>query len=105
MGTVTLDKLRAYANTLDGQTLVTRVQSCPFTLRVTPKGLVYTPTSTGTPRLQRWRYIERILDRFNENRSLSPTTYKDISKNASYILAVLGKYIDSLPAPRKRFTA
>jgi hypothetical protein len=93
MGPVTIDELRAFANRLDGQTLATRSRHRPFSLRVTPQGLEYTPESTGKRRRQLWRFAERCLERYNEKRSLHPADYHDISINASYFLAVLGEYL------------
>src|SRR5262249_51191190 len=96
MQPVTLEQLRAFADELDGRTLVTRFRDRRFSLRVAPEGLEYTPEFSGMPRMQQWRWIERILARFNETQSLHPADYKDITVNASYILSILGGYLDSL---------
>ena len=98
MEPVTLDELRAFASGLDGQTFVTRFWKRPFKLRVAPEGFEYTPEFSGNPRMQQWRWIERILDRFNDTHSLHPADYKDITVNASYILSILRTYLDSLSA-------
>jgi len=99
METVTLDQLRVFAAGLDGRTLVTRFRDRRFSLRVAPEGFEYTPAISGAPRMQRWRTIERILARFNETHSFHPSDYKGITVHASYILSIVGRYLDSVQAP------
>jgi hypothetical protein len=96
MEPVTLDDLKTFAKELDGQTLVTRFQHCRFSLSVSEEGCKYTPELRGKERHQPWRWIGRILDRFNETRSLHPSDYKSV--HASYVLTIIGEYLESLPA-------
>ena len=98
MEPVALDDLRAFASGRDGQTFVTRFRARRFSLRVPQEGFEYTPEYSGTPRMQQWRWIERIPNRFNETQSPHPADYRDITVNASYILSILGAYLDSLLA-------
>src|SRR5262245_31627011 len=102
MERISFDELRSFATRLDGQTLVTRFRGLKFHFHVTQDGFEYTPESTGKRRRQEFRYAERVLTRYNETRSLHPVDYNDISINASYFLAVLGSYLDSLVAPDPR---
>jgi len=63
-----------------------------FTLRVLPKGLEYKPEFTLKERLHTHKFMQRILDRYLKSGSLRPGDYSDISKNASYFLAVVGLF-------------
>jgi len=58
-------------------------------------GFHYIPESTGKARIQENRYIERVIERYNEKRSLSPGGYNDLTVNASYLLAVIEKFINA----------
>ena len=99
MGPLTLDELKAFAGRLDGKALVTRFRKRTFSLSVTKDGFEYTPEYSGKPRKQQWKYVERVLKRYNDKRSFHPVDYTDISRNASYILTVIRAYLDSLPVP------
>lgn len=92
-GRTTLSELVTYAKGIDGTTLETRAQRCRFRFDVEELGFRYTPESTGHSRLQRYRYIEKVLERFNETRSLNPGSYQDATVNASYVLTVIAKYL------------
>ena len=89
MKRISLTEFRVHAAALDGAVLNTRHRKCPFLLTVEPTGLTYTPQSTGYPRPQPWHYVERLLDRYNETGSFTPSEYHDLTVNASYFLAVL----------------
>jgi hypothetical protein len=95
MEPVTLDELRAFASGLEGQILLTRSRGQPFILHVTAEGFEYTPQVSGKRRRQAWRFLERVLNRYNERQSLHPVDYHDISINASYFLAILGAYLET----------
>jgi len=86
-----LSEVRDLASPMNGQTLETLYRPKPFLFEVTPRGFVYTPES-GKPEVQDWKYVERFLERFNQNNSFSPNHYSDISHCASYFLAVI-RYI------------
>jgi hypothetical protein len=81
-------EIKRLASRLNGETLNTLYRPKPFLFEVTPRGFVYTPES-GKPEPQDWKYVERFLERFNEQNSFSPSYYKDISHCASYFLAVI----------------
>jgi hypothetical protein len=100
MRTIELDALRAFAKTLEGQTLTTRAQRKPFQVRVAKTGLEYTPASTGKPRPQGYRFVQRFLDRYAETGSLHPGDYHDISVNASYLTALIERFVQGRSGPR-----
>jgi len=99
MEPVTLNGLKAFGAKLDGTTLATRFRKRNFSLSVTDEGFEYTPEFSGKLRKQQWKWIERVLERYNERRSLHPVDYNDISRNASYVLTIIRAYLDSLSAP------
>jgi hypothetical protein len=59
--------------------------------------LYYTVVSTGNKREHRRRRIRMVLDRYRKTKSLRPTDYDDISRNASYILALIRLYCSKHP--------
>ncbi|WP_185242752.1 hypothetical protein [Citrifermentans bremense] len=86
---ISMEELKPIAAAHNGKILETLHQGKRFQVDVTAKGLQYTPESTGTPRLHRWLYVERVLNRFNDTNSFSPSDYHDISANATYLLALI----------------
>ena len=99
MDQVTLDALKTFGAGLDGKTLVTRFRKRRFSLSVSDRGFEYTPEHSGKPRPHEWKWIERILKRYNQTRSLHPADYKGITVNASYLLTIIRAYLDSMSAP------
>jgi hypothetical protein len=99
MDHLTLEALKTFAAGLDGQTLVTRFRKKRFGLSVSARGFEYTPEHSGKARMQEWKWIERILELYNEQRSLHPADYNDLTVNASYVLTVVGAYLDSVSSP------
>ena len=100
MKTVELDSLRAFARTLEGQTLTTRAQKKPFLIRVRETGLEYTPLSTGEPRLEPDKFVQRFLARYAETGSLRLAEYQNISVNASYLTALIERFGQRGSGPR-----
>ena len=86
---ISISEFRRRVASLDGQRLETDSQRRGFTVRVTGKGLEYTPESSGKSRLHTWQRIERVLGRYDEIRSLSPARYRDISLHGSYLTTIL----------------
>jgi hypothetical protein len=99
MVAVTLDALKTFGEGLDGKTLVTRFRKRRFSLSVSDRGFEYSPEHSGKPRMQECKWIERILERYNEKPSLHPADYKDLTVNASYVLTIIRAYLDSISAP------
>src|SRR6266508_4681724 len=95
METVTLSLVRGFANQFDGKTLETRTRKRPFSFRIAPEGFEYTPYSTRAPRMHRWEKIAKVIARYNQTGSLRPEDYKEIDVNASYLLTLVGAYLDS----------
>ena len=83
----------SFIRTLDGRSFATLHRKAPFKVNVIPSGLLYTPLSSGKPRIQEWRYIDRVVSRFAENGSFHPVHYHDITMNASYLLTLINDYV------------
>ncbi len=83
-----------FVRTQDRQTLKTLAREKPFDVRVVRGGLEYTPHSTGKARFQEDRFIQRVAERFVDLKSFQPGDYQDISVNASYVLALIRRYLD-----------
>lgn len=94
-GYITLQELKQYSKSINQTTLETRARHNKFLFSVDDVGFHYIPESTGKPRIQENRYIERVIERYNEKRSLSPRDYNDLTVNASYLLAVIEKFINA----------
>lgn len=90
---VDADDLIAFAKTLEGKTLETLTRKSEFTVLVTDVGMDYTPLSTGKTRHQYYKVIKKICDRFSETGSFSGQDYKSFTRNASYVLALISRYI------------
>lgn len=86
---ITLSEFRHRAESVDGLRLKTTDRERAFLLRVAEWGLEYTPERSGRPRPDQWARIGRVLQRFDETRSLRPKSYQDITHHSSYVLATL----------------
>ena len=63
-GEIALSELRAYAESMDGTTLETRLRHRKFTFAVNQSGFFYTPSSSQKPRLQSNKYIQKVLNQW-----------------------------------------
>jgi len=79
---VTLEDVKRTALALEGR-LEKLHRKKEFGLKIEPYGFIYTPVATGTPERQDWKYVERVLERFNEINSFSPSDYQDMTHAAS----------------------
>lgn len=93
MSPIGINSFLAFCKSREGKVLDTVGGRAEFELSsVAYEAFYYTPTSTGKIRKQAIKYIERILERYEETKSLSPKDYLDITLNASYILALIKLY-------------
>ena len=92
--TLTLQQFRTAVREFDGRVLTTQARSQPFRFRILPDALEFTPESTGEPRPERWNQVAGVLDRFNQTGSLRPGNYQDVTRNASYLLALLARIVE-----------
>lgn len=93
MSQITADEVLAFAKTLEGQTLETIIRREPFTVEVRGANLLYTPSSSGKRRTHQRKYLERICETYSTTHSLNPGDYRDVTRNASYTLAVIAEYL------------
>jgi hypothetical protein len=88
---VDADNLIAFAKTLEGQILETRARKKQFTVRVSEKGMEYTPLSTGKTRPQSYKWIKRVCEHYSLTNSFERQEYS-FTVHGSYVLALIGKY-------------
>jgi hypothetical protein len=72
----------------NGEVLATAGGQATFKLRVTQKGVCFTPLSTGKPRNLKPEYIEPYIERFNQTGSTTTSDYSE-HRNPSYVLAII----------------
>ena len=94
-GNISFHELKEYAQSLNRTTLETRARHNKFHFTVDDEAFHYIPESTNKPRSQENKYVDRVLQRFNEIRSLNPKDYIDLTVNASYLLTIIEKYINA----------
>jgi hypothetical protein len=94
MGTVTHGGVINAARKLQGSPVRTAGGQTSFDVQVVLEQgrdvIVVTPQSTKTPRILR-ADVGDVIDRFNSSGSMRPSDYMDITRNASYILALIAK--------------
>jgi hypothetical protein len=87
------DDVIRFARELEGYDVSTLAHGSPFRVHVTEKGLVYIPLSTGRPRRHDHKWLKRVCDEFSRTNSFKAGHYHHCSKNASYALAVIQRYL------------
>ncbi|MBT9148740.1 MAG: hypothetical protein AAGB97_06770 [Dehalococcoidia bacterium] len=93
MDKIDFDSFMAFCKRMEGQKLPTAGGRAEFTLEsVQNEKLFFVPRS-GKPRHHQKRYIESVLDHHARTGSLSPSDYRDVTRNASYILALVKRYV------------
>ncbi|BAZ02396.1 hypothetical protein NIES37_64080 [Tolypothrix tenuis PCC 7101] len=92
---VNVDELIKFAKTLEGQELETAKFKCKFVVNVVDTDLYYTPLSSGILRKHSRKWLERVCQRFSITNSFKPGDYTDLSKNASYALVVISRYLEN----------
>lgn len=95
METISLEDFQSRVNNLHGKELETAAFKKLFTVMVRDYGLEFLPASSDKPRRERWKYIGDTLEQFAKEGSFSPGDYKDVSRNASYVLRVLREVLES----------
>src|SRR6266487_432070 len=94
MKPASLQDFRARVDSLDGQACETDARKRGFALHVRPQGVEFKLAGSGNRRLERWQYVEQLLDRYNKKPSFNPGDYQDFSRNASYVLRVLRAIVE-----------
>jgi len=56
-------------------------------------GICYIPNSTGKSRKHSFKYLDRVVKRFNGTGSFRPKDYVDITANASYTLTLINEHL------------
>jgi hypothetical protein len=88
-GVPSADDLFGFCKTLRGETLKTMVRKTQFRIEVINNCLEITPTSSGGGRRESKGAVSNLLAQFDKTRSLQMSDYRDVSFNASYVLALV----------------
>ena len=96
---MTTSELLRFADSLAGQTLTTQARDVPFAVERSGSGLVYTLAETERTRPEPVSALEKVLARYQETISLRPADYQDVTFNASYTLALLGRFVAAQQRP------
>jgi hypothetical protein len=82
-----------FVRTQEGHVLRTLKRDKAFTVRVTKKGVEYTPQSTMKARPHQTKFMERVLDKFSETGSYKTTDYQKLTVSSSYTLTLISAFI------------
>ena len=85
---MTYEDLLEFARRNEGRTLET-ITGRPFRISVYRDSLVFVPESTGLGRSEGRKAQERFVARYREIGSLRPSDYAGISRDASYLVALV----------------
>ena len=87
---MTYEELLDLARRVEGETLET-VTGKPFTVGIYLDCPFFTPASSGYGQSDGRKAAERFLQRYNEIGSLRPGDYADVTRNASYLVALVAQ--------------
>ena len=85
---MTYEELLDLARRFEGETLET-VTGRPFTVGIYLDCPFFTPASSGYGQSDGRKAAERFLHRYNEIGSLRPGAFADVTRNASYDVALV----------------
>jgi hypothetical protein len=85
---MTYEELLDFARRNQGRTLET-VTGKPFRVSAYRDSVVFVPESTGLGRSEGRKGQERFVARYNETGSLRPGDYAGVSRDASYLVALV----------------
>jgi predicted HNH restriction endonuclease len=90
---INFNEFKNYVKTINGRVLQTLQQKKKFIVQITNGEILYIPQTTAKPRLHEDLYLKRVIDRFNKTKSFKPKDYVDITRNASYTLALIKQFM------------
>jgi len=98
--TPSAETLFAFARSQQGETLLTLRRKTPFRVEVVGNFLEITPESSSAPRRESRDSIVAVLARLTKTASFQMSDYKDLSFNASYVLAMVKSWQASRSPPQ-----
>ena len=105
MSRVTASAILKFAESVIGKKLQTLHRKNYFSVEIQGDALIYTPLSTGKPRLHQKKVIHRVCVEFNKapiDQRLMPSHYVSQSTvNASYTLKLIAMYLESISGKGK----
>ncbi len=88
---ITSEDILRLARTLRTHQIPTIGGQSSFQVEVVGGSLHFTLASTGRTRVTPLATLEKVLDIYNNSKSLSCKTYRDTTYNASYILGLISR--------------
>ena len=95
---IDLKHFLSFSGELKEETLHTQAQAKPFRVEVFDGHLKFFPGSTQIGRDHQLRNIRAVHERYTSTGSLRLSDYTDLTRNASYSLVVLQRYVEHLPS-------
>ncbi len=90
------NEFTSFVRTLQGQEIPTTSRKRIFTIDVVRDDMNFTPMSSGKVRPHPHKYVEKVLNSFNETQSFTQTAYRDDGiVNAAYMLTLISMYIEA----------
>lgn len=83
------EALLLFCKSVQGEPLTTMVRKTRFRVEIVDSVLEITPVSSGGVRRENKTSIGALLARFDKTRSFQMSDYRDVSFNASYVLALV----------------
>jgi hypothetical protein len=90
------NKLFNFVKTIDGKLLTTSARKKQFQVNVVEGDIVFTPVSSGKFRKESSENLAKIIERYNDSKSLQAKDYHDITFNSAYIVTLIEIYLKSL---------
>ena len=87
------EKLFKFVKTIEEKLLTTSARKTQFSVKVLEDDLVFTPISSGKPRKEVSRNIVKVIERFNDSKSIQPKDYQDITFNSVYLVTLIEMYL------------
>ena len=92
MKTININNLRDYIQTIKESEFETIGKGNKFYADLSKSGFRYTLEFDYSSKWHNEKVIKQLLERFNKIHSFRPLDYKDISKNATYLLGIIRGY-------------
>jgi hypothetical protein len=84
-----------YVKGMEGKEIPTIGGRASFQVAITNEHVIYTPSSSGTPRTQDLNNTKSMFDLYLKKKSLTTSHYQQEMRNASYLLALIGGFFST----------
>ncbi len=86
-------KLFEFVKSMDDTMLITTARKKNFHVNALENDLAFTPMSSGKSRKEASKNIAKVIERYNDNKSLQPKDYHDITFNSVYLITLIEMYL------------